>query len=115
MSRKDIVGRNYTISFGVDHVIGAFVQLWRNPSYDQDCAFLVIDSDGVRYREKIAGVPIPGLELYLIRIQQRFDEFKTTNHGCPNIEPSIVIRLADIVGEFGNISAEVHRTFGDNI
>lgn len=116
MSRKEIVGEKFTIAFGIDVITGAFVQLWKNPADDQDCAFVIIDSDGVRIDEDLAGDSLHDeLRTYLVnKVTSAFKRYKETHQDRPNIDEAIVITLAQRAGGFPDISADVYRVFGDD-
>lgn len=119
MSRKEIVGKNYTIAFGVDHITGAFVQLWDTslfPIDEQDCAFLVVDSTGIRVADE-AGVNLTvRMARYLNEVEERFKQFKKYHPDQrPNITENEVIDVAKIAGGFLDISKEVHEIFGGDI
>jgi len=116
MSRKEIVGQVCTIAFGVDHVTGAFVQLWNNPAHDQDCAFVVIDSNGIRIDNE-DGSPIPrATNMYLQTLQKRIDAFRHQKLGQRfNLSETDVVDLAKAVGGFPDIAPQVYKLFGDSL
>lgn len=115
MSRKEIVGEKFTIAFGVDHMTGAFVQLWENPSHEQDASFVNIDSDGVRLNDANGKVD-PAMSACLRKVTSRFQQFNQNNPGVrPNIDEQIVIDLAKVAGGFPDISREVYQIFGEDI
>lgn len=115
MSRKEIVGEDFTIAFGVDHVTGAFVQLWENPAHEQDASFVKIDSYGVSLDDVNNNVH-QSMATYLHQVLARIDQFKRTRPTERfNIDEQIVIDLARVAGGFPDISREVYQIFGDDI
>lgn len=116
MSRKEIIGEKYTIAFGVDHVTGAFVQLWENPADEQDQALVRIDSGGVNTDYEAEETFDPAIRRFLDETVQRFKDFKKVKPDeRPNIGEQDVIALAHVVGGFPDIAMEVYRIFGDDI
>jgi hypothetical protein len=115
MSRKNIVGEDHTISFGVDHATGAFVQLWENPWGEQDGAFILIDSNGIKVNDD-DGTKVTGrVAAYLERVEERFKTFQKSKPGeRPNITEDVVIGLSQVAGGFPDISAEVYKIFGED-
>jgi len=116
MSRQEIVGEKFTIAFGVDHVTGAFAQLWANPTDEQDGALIIISSDGVNTDYEAEFDFSPQLKIWLGTFVSRFKEFAKNNPGTrPNLGESDVISLAVVAGGFPDIAADVYRIFGNDI
>lgn len=112
MSRKEIVGEIFTIAFGVDHVTGAFVQLWNNPASDQDSALVVINSDGISNIYSDLNITST-IDRFLKATADRFQAFQNSRPGeRPNITEDVVIDLARIAGGFPDITSEVYKIFG---
>ena len=109
MSRVEIKGDKFDIAFGVDHVTGAFVQLWVSPASEQDCSFIKIDSFGVEIdHNQVRGISAQ-LRGYVQTQMKRFENWNRT--GRPNIDPEMVISLARYAGGFPDITQEVYRVF----
>lgn len=116
MSRKEIVGNVCTIAFGVDHATGAFAQLWHNPADDQDCAFVVIDSTGIRIDNEDGPLIPRAANMYLQTLQKRIDAYRHQKPGQRfNLSETDVIDLAKAAGGFPDIAPQVYKLFGDNI
>lgn len=112
MSRINIEGKEFDLTFGVDHVTGAFVQLWVSPSIDQDCAVVKIDSFGVRVDTDQSSVLTKPVTEFLMLQEKRFESYKkTTRQGMPNIDEQLVIDFALIVGGFPDITTKVYEIF----
>lgn len=111
MSRTDIKGESFDLAFGVDHVTGAFVQLWVKPADDQDCAAVIIDSFGVVIDEEQKHHLNEPLLQFLERQKQRFVQWKKDSGDfLPNISEQEVIQLAGYAG-FPDIAKEVYSVF----
>lgn len=114
MSRKEIEGRDFDLAFGVDHLQGAFVQLWEKPLIDQDGVLVSMDSFGVHINEE-AQLP-EELVRFLYNTEKRFELFEERNPGIrPNLAEDDVINFAKFAGGFHDISREVYQIFGDTI
>lgn len=115
MSREEIVGEKFTIAFGVDHMTGAFVQLWANPADEQDGALVRIDSHGVDTDNESEEPVDPAIQRFLERTDKRFKDFHRDKPGeYPNIDEQLVIELARVAGGFPDIAMTVYRVFGDD-
>lgn len=115
MSREEITGEKYTIAFGVDHVTGAFAQLWLNPADDQDGALVRLDSDGVHLDSESEEPLDPVIQRFVDNTITRFKQFKAMNpNDRPNIGEQDVIELARVAGGFDDIAMAVYHLFGDN-
>ena len=55
MSRVNVKGLKFDVSFGVDHVTGVFLQIWGKPMSEQDGAFLKIDGKVLTVDEESDG------------------------------------------------------------
>lgn len=117
MSRIDIKGEKFDLAFGVDHVTGAFVQLWVKPANEQDASIAKIDSFGVSIEQEGTNSVLSKEVLdYLNHQEDRFKAYQAFGKpGRPNIDEHVVIDLARVVGGFPDISHEVYRVFGDDI
>ena len=112
MSRGEIGGDKYTIAFGVDHVTGAFVQLWVNPIDEQDCAAVIIDSFGVRVEEEQMSALDEKTLRYVDEQRKRFEIWhKSGRSGLPNIDTDVAIGLAKSIEGFPDITTEVYKAF----
>lgn len=117
MSRVDIKGEKFDLAFGVDHVTGAFVQLWVKPAIEQDASIAKIDSFGVKIEaEGLNGVLPKAVLDYLKHQEDRFKAYRAMGKpGRPNIDEQVVIDLACVVGGFPDISQQVYRVFGEDL
>jgi hypothetical protein len=112
MSRINVNGEKFDLAFGVDRVTGAFVQIFTKPAIDQDCALVAIDSYGVRLDAVQASRLDRRTNDFIVSVQKRFAQWKTNNNtGLPNIDETIVIDLANIIGGFPDITKEVYKVF----
>lgn len=115
MSRKEISGEKFVIAFGVDRVTGAFAQLWKKPSYDQDGAFVIVSSNGVFIDEDQDTVIPKELQDFLTKLKLRFQYWKKTSKDRPNIDEQVVIDLSRHAGGFPDVTKEVYKIFGDDL
>lgn len=110
MSRVQVNGEQYELVFGVDHVTGAFVQLWAKPISMQDRSAVKIDSFGVDIDDEQRGDLTPEVIRFAESQQERFDNWYSSGRlGRPNIDAQIVIGLAAVAGGFEDIAAEVYN------
>lgn len=116
MSRINVEGEKFELAFGVDHVTGAFVQLWAKPAIDQDAAIVIIDSRGVQIDEEQMKLLDDSVLRFLDKQKERFARWKQQKRvGLPNIDEGLVIDFAKCVGGFPPITHDVYRVFGDDI
>lgn len=116
MFRQEIIGEKFTIAFGVDHVTGAFMQLWANPAAEQDGALIRIDGNMVDTDYEAEFEFEPRLKRFLDEMVKRQGDFKKIKPGeSANIGEQDVIELARAAGGFPDIAMDVYRVFGDDI
>lgn len=108
MSRKEIVGQQFTLAFGVDHHTGPFLQLWKNPAEDQDGAFIRVDNTGVMVDDDIdvSKDVNPETERYLNNLKDSFKKYPGRHIGEDH-----VITFAQLVGGFGDIVAVARAAY----
>lgn len=117
MSRVEIKGDTHTLVFGIDHVVGAFIQLWINPADDQDCAAINIDSHfGVRTDDEQMPLLNAEIQEYVDKQRVRFhNSLKTNSNQWSNMRPSVdkedVIDLAKCVVGIPDVFQQVNDTF----
>ena len=116
MSRIDVNGEKFDLAFGVDHVTGAFVQLWVKPAIEQDVAIVIIDSHGVQIDVEQMKLLDDSVLMFLDKQKERFAKWKKQKRvGLPNIDEELVINFANCIGGFPPIAHDVYRVFGDDI
>lgn len=93
MFRSEFVGKKFDLAVGVDHATGAFAQLWAHPIDAQDCAFLVIDLNGVSFNQGDLELP-PQLVDYIHELKVAYDRFHACYKHYPNLSAIEVTMLA---------------------
>lgn len=117
VSRVEKHNEHFAIAFGVDHVTGAYVQVWRAPMESQEGAFLIIDSDGVhvtRRNERPYPKPDPAPWDRVIRLPRASAPASSRRAargiGRPNLDPETAAQLFELFG-FPGMLREVMQAF----
>lgn len=116
MSRFEKHNARFAVAYGVDHLTGAYCQVWAAPMEKQEHAFLIIDNRGVHAGDaRPKGVEIATREwlavnALLAEIRARFRQANDAGIAHPNIDYQTVARLFALFG-FEGMESEVFRAF----
>lgn len=108
----------FAVAFGVDHMTGAYCQVWLAPIDEQERALVVIDNEGVR---PFGGSLLRALDAereradrafrFLQAIDLRFKQAAAAGNRRSNLDHETVTRLFCIFGFPESIRGEVFEAF----
>lgn len=119
MSRFSESNQQFEFVYGVDPVTSVFVQIWRQPSEEQDEPLFAVDNMGVRVSEEQieSGAQLPPtLRSLHEQLRVRFATSRASGNRYPNLDAETVCGLASAVGFTpANGFAEIRREIYHNL
>jgi hypothetical protein len=100
MSLEQWANEDWMLAIGVDPVSSVFVQVWKQPTDEQDGALIIVDNQGVSLSVKPEELPAQ-LAREVAYLERRFQIGRDAGNRRPNLHADDVIKIASTVGFSG--------------